>query len=76
MDLPGLDGLQVIKPLKERFHYVNFLIFSSLNEEVYAISALKSGASGYLCKTNPLKELRSAILKISSGGIYITKKLY
>ena len=75
MDLPGLDGLQVIKPLKERFHYVNFLIFSSLNEEVYAISALKSGASGYLCKTNPLKELRSAILKISSGGIYITKKL-
>lgn len=75
MDLPGLDGLQVIKPLKERFHYVNFLIFSSLSEEVYAISALKSGASGYLCKTNPLKELRSAILKISSGGIYITKKL-
>ena len=44
MDLPGLDGLQVIKPLKERFHYVNFLIFSSLNEEVYAISALKIGS--------------------------------
>ena len=37
IDLPGLDGLQVIKSLKERFHYVNFLIFSSLNEEVYAI---------------------------------------
>ena len=35
MDLPGLDGLQVIKPLKERFHYVNFLIFSSASESIF-----------------------------------------
>jgi len=54
---------------------VRFLMFSVLNEELYAISALKAGASGYLCKTSPLGNLREAILKISTGGVYITNEL-
>jgi DNA-binding NarL/FixJ family response regulator len=51
------------------------LIYSSLNENIYAISALKYGASGYLCKDVPLNKLKDAILKISTGGVYITNEL-
>ncbi len=73
--LPGFEGLHLLKELKEIHPKVRFLIFSTLKEEVYAINSLKAGASGYLCKTNPQSRLREAILKISSGGVYITNDL-
>lgn len=75
LELPGFEGLHLLKELKEIHPKVRFLIFSTLKEEVYAINSLKAGASGYLCKTNPQSRLREAILKISSGGVYITNDL-
>ncbi len=75
LELPGFDGIHLLKELKEMHPKVRFLIYSTLKEEVYAINTLKAGASGYLCKTNPLSRLREAILKISSGGVYITNEL-
>mgnify|MGYP003322705949 CR=1 FL=1 len=75
LELPGFEGIHLLRELKELHPKVRFLIFSTLKEEVYAINSLKAGASGYLCKTNPQGRLREAILKISSGGVYITNDL-
>ena len=75
LELPGFEGVHLIQELKEMHPKVRFMIFSNLKEEIYAINSLKAGASGYLCKTNPLSRLREAILKISSGGVYITNEL-
>jgi len=75
LELPGFEGIHLIQELKEMHPKVRFMIFSNLKEEIYAINSLKAGASGYLCKTNPLSRLREAILKISSGGVYITNEL-
>ncbi len=75
LELPGFDGIHLIKELKDMHPEVRFMIFSNLKEEIYAINLLKAGASGYLCKTNPLSRLREAILKISAGGVYITNEL-
>ena len=75
LELPGFEGIHLINQLKEKHPKVRFLIFSALKEEVYAINTLKAGASGYLCKSNPLSRLREAILKISAGGVYITSEL-
>lgn len=75
LELPGFEGIHLLKELKEMHPKVRFLIFSSLKEEVYAINSLKAGASGYLGKTNALSRLREAILKISAGGVYISNDL-
>ena len=75
LELPGFEGVHLIQELKEMHPKVRFMIFSNLKEEIYAINSLKAGALGYLCKTNPLSRLREAILKISSGGVYITNEL-
>lgn len=75
LELPGFDGIHILNELKEMHPKVRFLIFSTLKEDVYAINSIRKGASGYLCKTNPLSRLREAILKISSGGVYITNEL-
>lgn len=75
LELPGFEEIRTLRRLKDQYSDVRFLIFTSLSEEIYAISALKYGASGFLCKKNSLKRLKDAILKISTGGVYITNEL-
>ena len=75
IELPGFEDIRTLRRLKDQYTNVRFLVFTTLSEEVYAVSALKYGASGFLCKKNPLKRLKDAILKISTGGVYITNEL-
>jgi len=75
LDLQKLDGLAVLRQIKNEHPGVRVLIFSNQPEEVYAISSLKAGASGYLNKKASLAAVRHAILKIASGGVYITNEL-
>lgn len=75
MDLYKSDGLAVLRRIKEEQPGVRVLIFSNQPEEVYAISSLKAGASGYINKKEVLNTLRDAILKIASGGVFITNEL-
>ena len=74
-ELPGFDEMRLLRKLKDQHKHLSFLIYTSLSENVYGISALKYGASGFLCKDSPLNKLKAAILKISTGGVYITNEL-
>lgn len=75
IELPGFEEIRTLRKLKDQYTKVRFLVFTALSEEIYAISALKYGASGFLCKDNPLNKIKDAILKISTGGVYITNEL-
>ena len=75
LDSQKSDGLAVMRRIKNEHPGVRVLIFSNQPEEVYAISSLKAGASGYLNKKASLAAVRHAILKIASGGVYITNEL-
>ena len=62
LDLQKSDGLAVLRRIKNEHPGVRVLIFSSQPEEVYAISSLKAGASGYLNKkANPTAPVRNPI---------------
>ena len=75
LDLQKLDGLAVLRHIKNEHPGVRVLIFSNQPEEVYAISSLKAGASGYLNKKVNPTAIRHAILKIASGGVFISNEL-
>lgn len=75
MDLPGLNGITALRTLKKEFSDAKVIIFSSQPEEVYAVTTIKSGASGYLSKTVDIDTIKEAILKVYNGGIYITNQL-
>lgn len=75
LDLQKLDGLAVLRQIKNEHPGVRVLIFSNQPEEVYAISSLKAGASGYLNKKVNPTSIRHAILKIASGGVFISNEL-
>ena len=54
---------------------MRILVFSYHAEEMYALSAIKAGASGYISKTTDPKTLESAIYQVARGGIYLNKKI-
>jgi len=74
LGLPGggeatLQRLQVIRPS------LPVIIFSMHPEDQYAIQLLQSGASAYLSKGRPSKEILEAIRTVSRGGKYVTQEL-
>ena len=75
ISLPGRSGLDLISEIKKIQQSASILVLSIHSEALYAIKALKSGASGYLTKTSAPEELLSAICKVSRGERYISPSL-
>lgn len=72
MSMPGRSGTELIKQIKAENPKLPILILSMYAEDIYAVRALRAGASGYLCKDNAELQLESAIRKVAAGGLYIT----
>lgn len=75
VDMPGRNGLDVLKQLKDEGVKTPVLVFSMHPEELIAIRAIKLGASGYLSKDTADDELVRAINHIMLGKKYITASL-
>ncbi len=75
VDMPGRNGLDVLKQLKDDGVKTPVLVFSMHPEELIAIRAIKLGASGYLSKDTADDELVKAINHIMLGKRYITPSL-
>lgn len=73
--MPGKNGLELVKELRHRFPGRSVLILSMYPEDTYAVRALKAGASGYLTKESAPQDLVAAIRKVAAGGKYITPAL-
>jgi two-component system invasion response regulator UvrY len=75
IDLPGRNGLDILKQIKAEKNKTPVLIFSFHSEEQIAFRALKMGAAGYLSKDAADKELVKAINKIIDGRKYVSQAL-
>ncbi len=72
MTMPGRSGIELIKQIKGELPKLPVLILSMHKEDVYAVRALRAGASGYLCKDNAETQLAQAIRKVAGGGLFIS----
>lgn len=75
LDLPNLEGLSSIKKLRKKFGSIKILIYSIHPEEMYALSAIKAGAMGYVDKTASIETVRKAVDRVKKGGIYLNDQL-
>ena len=73
--MPGGNGLQVLKQIQKSHPKRPVLILSMHPEEAIAVSALRAGAAGYICKDSAAEELPVAIRKAVSGGKYVSTSL-
>jgi DNA-binding NarL/FixJ family response regulator len=75
ISLPGRDGLDILKELKQRYPTFPVLMFSVYAEEQYAVRALKTGAAGYITKDSEPEALITALRKVAQGGRYVSPSL-
>jgi two-component system invasion response regulator UvrY len=75
ISMPGINGLDALKQVKQEFPDLPVLILSMHPEEQYAIRMFKAGAQGYLTKAAAPEELVKAIQKVQRGGKYVSLSL-
>jgi DNA-binding NarL/FixJ family response regulator len=75
INMPGRNGLEVLKEVKARQPDLPVIILSMYPTEQYGVRVFKLGASGYLTKDVVSDELITAIRKVYMGGRYINPVL-
>ena len=75
IDMPQLNGINVLRSIKTEFPQTRVLIFSTHPEEIYALRSIKSGAAGYVPKTASTKVFLKALKRIAKGGIFLNEEL-
>jgi len=75
ISMPGMNGLEALKQVKQEFPDLPVLVLSMYPEEQYAIRTIKAGADGYLTKSSAPEELVKAIHKVRDGGKYVSPSL-
>ena len=73
--MPGQNGLEVLKKLKQQHPKLPVLMLSMHSGYHYVMGSLKSGASGYLNKETAPEELIAAIRTAIDGKIYVSRSL-
>lgn len=75
LGLQGMNGLELIKNLKQKYPRLLVLVMSMYEETVYAERALRAGAKGYIMKKGNSEELLKAIHQILSGKVYTSHQV-
>lgn len=66
--LPGLNGIDGIKPLKEKFSGVPIIILSASSDRQAIADAKSLGAAGFLNKSALAEEIVSSVTSVLGGG--------
>jgi two-component system response regulator NreC len=73
--LPGLNGMEVIRQVRQGSPTTRILILSMHANESYVLEALRSGAAGYLLKTASSSEMIAAVRAVVAGNRYLSPPL-
>lgn len=66
--LPKQSGIDCMKQLKPQFPKMQFLMWTTFEDDEKIFDALKAGASGYILKTATAQQLIQAISELHKGG--------
>ena len=66
--LPGMNGIEGVRILKERYPAMTLLMLTVYDEDERVFDALCAGASGYLLKKTPPARLLESITEAAGGG--------
>jgi two-component system, NarL family, invasion response regulator UvrY len=74
ISMPGKDGLDLIRSLKDIDPSTHILVLSIQPEEQYALRAFRLGASGCLNKAGDPRELVEAVKTVVGGKRYLSAR--
>ncbi|NUM80888.1 response regulator transcription factor [bacterium] len=68
VQLPGMSGIDGIRPIKEKFPGIQIMMLTVYHDADRIFSSLRAGANGYVLKSAPLTDIKQDILTLFSGG--------
>lgn len=71
IQMPLLNGVEAIKLIKKDYDKVKIIILTTFNDDKYIYDGVRSGASGYLLKDTPPKDILDAVKTVYRGGSII-----
>lgn len=72
IEMPGLNGIEATKLIKEHFPEIMVLIQTAFFDDSYIFDAICAGASGYILKTTSPTGYIEALREVESGGSPMT----
>lgn len=75
ISLNDAHGLDLVQNVRAQYEDVSMVVFSMYDENVYAERAIRAGASGYLMKSEPTKNIVEAIRCAHDGEVYLSRKM-
>ena len=69
--MPGMDGLEATRRIKNKHPKVKVLVLTQYNNREYILSAIKAGAAGYVPKRALGSDLISALCAIHRGESFL-----
>jgi two-component system, NarL family, invasion response regulator UvrY len=73
--LPGKDGIDILKTLRDEMPKLRVLMVSMYPEDQYAVRAFRAGAAGYLNKASAPEKLIEAVSQVIAGRKYVTPEI-
>ena len=75
INMPKMNGIEVLEEIKRRNIDIKVLILTVYNEIEYLLKAVNIGVDGYILKESESSELKKAIDAIVNGESYIQPEL-
>lgn len=75
INMPGKDGIEVLKLLRDEMPKLKVLVLSMYPEDQYAVRAFRAGADGYLNKASAPEKLLEAVETVLAGRKYVTPEI-
>jgi DNA-binding NarL/FixJ family response regulator len=72
ISMPGPDGIEVTRRLRETVPEARVLVLSVHNESSWVRSAFAAGAHAYLTKSSPPEEIQIAVREVLRGRFYLS----
>ncbi|WP_395044624.1 LuxR C-terminal-related transcriptional regulator [Flavobacterium sp.] len=75
LELDGLKSIYELKAIVKNFPTTKVLIFTNLNEQIYAPNAIKAGIAGFVHKSAKLETLGTSIIRVHQGIIMLSDSI-
>jgi len=73
--MPGIDGLEATRRIVARGIATRVLVLTTFDVDDYVYEAMKAGASGFLLKTAPPRQLADAVRTVTAGDALLAPSI-
>jgi DNA-binding NarL/FixJ family response regulator len=73
--MPGIDGLEATRRIVARGIATRVLVLTTFDVDDYVYAAMRAGASGFLLKTAPPRQLADAVRTVAAGDALLAPSI-